>query len=120
MATSKKIVRKVETIEVDNPRDFVMARLYSARGSLQAALEALDDAAGAFTNPESDKSGKDRKQLISDALECTGSASRALEAAEGWMSDFEKATWLEREPWDDDEDEDEDDEDDDDDEDEGD
>ena len=101
-------------VEVENPRDFTLARLAIARGSLQAAIEAIDDCVGAFANPESDKRGKDRRELIGDALECTGTANRALEAAEQEIKDsFEAATWQEREPWEDDDEDDEDDEDDD-------
>jgi len=106
---ARALSRRTEVVEVENPRDFVMARLMAARASLQAAVEAIDDAAGAFVNPESDKKGKDRKELVADALEATGSASRALEAAEGSMAeDFDAEVWADREPWEDDEDEEED------------
>jgi hypothetical protein len=101
-----------------NVRDFVMARLMAARASAQAVIEAIDVAASAFVNPESDAKGRERREVIEDALEAAGTVSRALESAEAELEVFDADDWKEREPWededgeeDDDEEEDEDDDD---------
>lgn len=80
-------------------RDFVMARLAAARSSLQAALDAIDESVALFVDPEDDRSGDTRKEAISEALECTGAGSRALESAE---QAIEHVDPLEIEPWEED------------------
>lgn len=105
----------VDVDEAEGDRDYVMARLASASVSLKASAEAIDEALALFNNPDDDKKGKERKELVATALETAGCATRALEAAEGLIPnvDFELG-----EPWDDDEEDEEEDDDEDEDEDE--
>ena len=99
---------RVEVELEATPRDFVMARLAAARAAAQATIEAIDDALNFFIDPDEDKKGKERKELVGSALESVGCATRALESAEETIDQVDMA---EVEPWEDDE-EDEDDEDD--------
>jgi hypothetical protein len=100
-------------LEIDpSPRDFVMARLAAGRAAAQAAISAMDEVLNLFVNPDDDRRGKEREELIGEALEALGCACRAVEMAE---STFELADLSECEPWDDDGVSDEDDDEDDDD-----
>jgi hypothetical protein len=113
-----KVKRKPD-VEIDpSDRDFVMARLLAARASATAAIAAIDDAGQLFVNPDQDKKGKERTELVGEALEALGAATRAVEMAE---QTIHQVDFQECEPWDDDgeevddEDEDDDEEEDDDD-----
>lgn len=107
-----------EEIEVDpTERDFVMARLAAARAAAQQAVNAIDESLHFFINPDDDKKGKKRKEMVDEALEAMGVATRSLEMAEITIDEIDP---LEEEPWeegddeedgDEDEDEEEDDED---------
>lgn len=110
MARARRLVERVQD-ETGMQRDEAMARLMAARVSLQAAMDAVDEAGAIFVNPDEDPKGKERKQLIADALEAAGVASRALEAAEETVKAFDRDDWKEREPWEDGDDEDGDDDD---------
>ena len=88
--------------QVVDVRDDAMARLLAARVSFQAAIDAIDEAGACFVNPDTDKGGKERRQLVSDALEAAGSASRALEHVEDTLKDFDKDDWKAAEPWEED------------------
>jgi hypothetical protein len=80
--------REVEVEEDDESdelltfRDFVMARLAAARVSAQAAIEQIDAALGHFVDPDEDKGGTERGELLEGALEAIGEASRGIEAAQ--------------------------------------
>ena len=82
--------REVEVEEDDNVesdelltfRDFVMARLAAARVSAQAAIEQIDAALGHFVDPDEDKDGAERGELLEGALEAIGEATRGIEAAQ--------------------------------------
>lgn len=92
-------------LQVDaTARDFVMARLAAAQASARAALANIDDAIMFFVNPDDDKSGKDRRELVESALEEIGCASRALESADQTIREGD-VDMSEPEPWEDDEDE---------------
>lgn len=87
----------------DSGRDFVLARVAVARNALQAGIDSLDEMTALFSNPDDDKNGKERQELLDGAVEQVGFATRALEAAEEIIEDID---FEEGEPWDDDEDED--------------
>jgi len=89
-------------------RDYVMARIGASRAAAQSAIVALDEAMNLFVDPEDDRKGKERRELIDTALEALGASSRALEAAEEELDAIDPE---EGEPWDDDVDEDDEDED---------
>ncbi|HEY4266778.1 MAG TPA: hypothetical protein VGM94_01170 [Galbitalea sp.] len=99
--TKRRSIQVVSDLEI-TPRDFVMARLAAARASAQAAIDAIDECIAIFVNPDDDKAGKERAELVDAALESVGAASRALESAE---STFDQADMKECEPWEDDDDE---------------
>lgn len=82
-------------------RDYVMARLAAARAASQQAVTAIDESLHFFVIPEDDKSGKKRREMIDEALEAMGVATRSLEAAEEILPEVDMT---EGEPWDDDED----------------
>jgi hypothetical protein len=118
VAKAKKKGRREERSELEldpSARDFVMARLAAGRAAAQTAITAMDEVLNLFVNPDQDKRGKEREELIGEALEALGCACRATEMAE---ATFDQVELDECEPWDDDgvavEDEDEDDDDDDD------
>ena len=92
--TRRKPEPEIEITE----RDYVMARLLAARSAAQDALNAIDEAAELFTNPDEDKKGKHRVELVDTALEASGAASRALESAQEVLDDVDMQ---EGEPWDD-------------------
>jgi hypothetical protein len=94
------IVPEDET-DGERNRDYVMARISGSRNALAAAIESLDEVTALFMNPDDDANGKDRKDALDAAVEELGVATRALEAAEKFMSnvDFEAG-----EPWDEDDD----------------
>jgi len=125
MATAKRKKKTVQVrteLEIDaSPRDFVMARLAAGRAASQSAITAIDEVLNLFVNPDQDKRGKEREEMIAEALEALGCACRAVEMAE---ATFDQVDLDECEPWDDeavtgeeDEEEDEDEEEEDDDED---
>jgi len=105
--TKKRTVEVVDELDVTS-RDYVMARLLAARASFQASIDAIDECAALFVNPDDDKKGDERKELIDSALEAAGAGSRALESAE---ETFDQIDPTEGEPWDEDDDDDEEDED---------
>lgn len=78
-------------------RDFVLARIASARNALQASLDGLDEMVAHFNNPDDDPDGKERCELLDGAVEQVGFATRALEAAEEVIEDVD---WEQGEPWD--------------------
>lgn len=79
-------------------RDFLMARVGSAQVSLRAALSALDDFMALCVNPDEDKDGDERKDLVDTALEAAGCATRALESVEPVLESAELEFEL-GEPW---------------------
>jgi len=90
-----------EEDELDDVRDFVMARLAAGRALAAEAVKECDEALALFVNPSEDAKGKDRKEAVASALETLGSASRAIEAAEEALPDVDYEMG---EPWEDDED----------------
>lgn len=90
-------------------RDYIMARLGAAAGSLAAATAAVNEALVLFVEPADDKKGKERDELCDAALEAASAACRALEDA---AEHFEDADMEASEPWEDEDHEDGDDEDD--------
>lgn len=84
-------------------RDYVMARLGGALGSLAAATEAVVGALTLFVNPGEDHRGKERKELLEAALEAAGAATRGIEDCDGMIGEADMDAG---EPWDEDEDED--------------
>ena len=100
MPKARRKEREAPEVEIDpSERDFVMARLGSARASAQAAIDAIDEVLNLFNNPDEDKKGKERTELVTDALEAIGASTRALEMAESTM---DQVDFLECEPWDED------------------
>lgn len=101
--------------EASATRDFVMARLFAARGALREATDACDEVATLFLNPTADASGKDRKKLLEALDAACGAAAGSAQLA---MAEFAGIDPEEEEPdpedddgdEEDDEDEDEDDE----------
>lgn len=79
-------------------RDFLMARVGSAQVSLRAALSALDDFMALCVNPDEDKGGEERRELVDTALEAAGCATRALEAVEPVLESAELEFEI-GEPW---------------------
>lgn len=105
-----------EEVEIEpTERDFVMARLAAARAAAQQAVNAIDESLHFFINPDDDKKGKKRKEMIDEALEAMGVATRSLEMAEVTVDEIDP---LEEEPWEEGDEDEEDDEEDDEDEDE--
>ena len=74
---------------MSDARDFALARLAVTRVSLQAAIEAVDEATSYFVMPEDDKTGKEREALLDTAAEALGEGTRALEAAQEALDDEE-------------------------------
>lgn len=87
-----------EEIDAAN-RDYLMARVGAALASAKAVVEACTDFLAICVNPDDDKKGKERKQLIADALEAAGSASAALDDAEGCAKQINPAAFTMEEPW---------------------
>lgn len=85
----------------DAARDFVMARLAAGRSAAQSAIGAIDDALAFFVNPDDDKTGKERRDLVETALEDAGVLCRALESAEEQIGEVDYKMC---EPWEDDDD----------------
>lgn len=78
-------------------RDYVMARLAAARAALQEGLNSVDEALSLFLTPDHDKNGSKREESIDCALEWSGAASRAIEAA---LTEYDSIDPTETEPWD--------------------
>lgn len=91
-----------ETEPVDDARDYVMARLAAARSSAQSVVQSIDDILVLFVNPDDDKTGKQRTELLDVALEDAGVLCRALESAEEEFGDVDMKAC---EPWEEDSDE---------------
>ncbi len=79
-------------------RDYVMARLAAGRNAAKAACDAIDEAIALFVNPDDDMKGKERHQLVDDALQSLGAATLATQAAEEVLPDVDMG---ECEPWED-------------------
>lgn len=92
-------------------RDYLMARVAAALVSADAAKMTCTEILATFVNPDDDKKGKTRKQLIDDALEAAGAAQRALEDAEAAFDEADSEAFALGEPWEDADDGDEDEED---------
>ncbi len=91
--------RRVKEIEVvADPRDFVMARIAAAIASAQSGIDALLEAALHFADPDDDRQGKKRKELLDDADESLGIASRAVQAAQAGIDDCSKEDLVTGEP----------------------
>lgn len=82
-------------------RDYVMARLGGAIASLDAAREATSAVLALFVNPDEDNRGKDRKELLDDAQEAVGAASRGIDAA---VEEIDEVDFAAAEPWEDEDD----------------
>lgn len=95
---AKRKPKKPSLVIEASPRDFVMARIAAGRAAAQSAIEAIDDALNLFVNPDQDRRGKARSELIGEALEALGCACRAVEMAEATL---DQADMRECEPWDD-------------------
>jgi hypothetical protein len=78
------------------PRDYVMARIAAAQALSQDAADALRELMGLFLAPEDDRGGTRRAELLQEALESFGGATRALESAE---HDIGEVDMTEAEPW---------------------
>lgn len=92
-----------EVVEDVDARDYVMARLAAGRSAAQSAIQAIDDALAFFVNPDEDKTGKERRDLLEAALEDAGVLCRALEAAE---EEIPEVDFKACEPWEEEEDDD--------------
>jgi len=79
-------------------RDYVMARVAAAQTLAKDAEAALHDLMGLFLSPDDDRDGEKRAELLQEALESFGGATRALEDAEKSIVDIDPA---EGEPWED-------------------
>lgn len=100
MPKRKRKVSERRDLEIDaSPRDFVMARLAAGRAAAQSAITSMDEVLNLFINPDQDKKGKEREEMIGEALEALGCACRAVEMAE---TTFDQVELDECEPWDDD------------------
>lgn len=77
-------------------RDYVMARVAAAQTLAKDAADALHDLMGLFLSPDEDRTGAKRAELLQEALESFGGATRALEDAEQSISDIDPD---EAEPW---------------------
>lgn len=105
-----------DEVEIEpTERDYVMARLAAGRAAAQAAINAIDESLHFFINPDDDKTGKHRRDMLEEALEAAGVVCRALECAEEVIPEVD---FKECEPWEEEEDGDEEEEDADDDDDE--
>lgn len=94
----RKAREERDQFEIDpSPRDFVMARIAAGRAAAQSAVAAIDDLLNLFVNPDDDKRGKERVELLGEALEALGCACRAVEMAEATIDQIE---FTECEPWD--------------------
>lgn len=93
-------------------RDFVMARLLAARGSVAIAAEAIDQVADMFTDPGEDASGNKRKQLLEAIDAALGAAAISAQLAMAEMANIDPEE-EEPDPESEDDDEDEEEEDDD-------
>lgn len=99
-AKPKKPVAAESTDLEPTARDYVMARLAAGRAAAQSAVNAIDEALNLFVNPDEDDDGGERTEMIDEALEALGVASRATEAAEKGMSELENDDIEAGEPWD--------------------
>lgn len=63
-------------------RDFVLARVAAARAFIRMAGESLDELEGHFMEVDDDPKGEGRAEMLEDALNQLGSATRSLECAE--------------------------------------
>ena len=79
-------------------RDFVMARLAAARGTLAAATEALDNCIIQFVFPDDDKNGKERNEALEALADAAGDLSRSVELAQAGMESISKEELAEEEP----------------------
>lgn len=62
--------------------DQAMARLAAARTLAMSAIESIDEALSHMVDPSDDQKGDARAELVEEALEALGGASRALEQAQ--------------------------------------
>lgn len=69
-------------------RDFVLARVAAARNHAADMVSALDDYITLAINPDEDKKGETRKELLEAVLDDAGYLSRAVEAAQDLEYDF--------------------------------
>ncbi len=80
-------------------RDFVMARMLGVIASLDAAKQAMLDAASMFVSPDDDKKGAKRTEAFDVAVTATTCALRGLEEIlEGEALD--EVDWKAGEPYD--------------------
>ena len=86
----------VPDVEVTS-RDFVLARIAAARALMRLAGESLDVLENIFLEPDDDPKGEERAELLEDALNQIGSATRSLECAEQALPAVDME---EIEPWD--------------------
>lgn len=63
-------------------RDFVMARLAACRGAVAIAGDALDQTLALFIEPDEDKKGKARGELLETIDDALGEGARAVQAAQ--------------------------------------
>lgn len=93
-------------------RDFVMARLAAARAHIGGASDALDELLQLMVDPDEDRKGKRRAELLEAVDAVLGEAATSMQIAQAGWSDCDPAEG-EPEPDDDDEEDDDEDEDDD-------
>ena len=77
--------------EASAARDFTMARLAACRAYLADASKDLDEALENFVQPDSDRSGKKRAELLERIDDEIGLAAIAVQAAQGGLEDVDPA-----------------------------
>jgi len=70
-------------------RDFTMARLAAARTLIASAAQACDDCLAMFVDPDSDRSGKERAELLEQIDDGLGIAATAVQAAQQSWEDVD-------------------------------
>lgn len=72
-------------------RDFVMARLAACRANIYMVADALDDCLCHFADPDGDKEGKERAELLEAIDDGLGEAARAVQMAQDMFGDIDTA-----------------------------
>jgi len=80
---------KKDKEEATAARDFVMARLGACRGSMAIAGDALDQTLSLFVDPDDDKKGEARVELLDTVDLALGEAARAVQAAQELLDDVD-------------------------------
>ena len=79
-------------------RDFIMARLGAARAYSALIAEQIDECLSLFIEPDEDRDGKERIDLLESISEVSGLLSRAVETAQTGFETLGKSELREGEP----------------------